>query len=113
MTRNYVLQRTFTVLLLAYPSFVHFGFFFCTLAFDLHFGLLFFFPFSFVRDLIRSSATNKSFSSFHNIGLEDIAPILAKGRTNVNTFLKKIFALLFHRACVRNSLLKDSSLIRD
>ena len=72
-----------------------------------------FLPFSFVGSLIRPSATNRSFSSFHNIGLEGIAPILVKGRINVNTYLKKTFALLFHRACVRNSLLKDSSLIRD
>ena len=88
-------------------------FFFCTLTFDLHFWAFVFFPFSFVGDLIRPSATNRSFSSFHNIGLEGIAPILAKGRINVNTYLKKIFVLLFHRACVCNSLLKDSSLIRD
>ena len=72
-----------------------------------------FLPFSFVGSLIRPSATNRFFSSFHNIGLEDIAPILANGRINVNTYLKNIFALLFHRACVRNSLPKDSSLIRD
>ena len=79
----------------------------------MHFLAFIFFPFSFVGDLIRPSATNRSFSSFHNIGLEGIAPILAKGRINVNAYLKKIFALLFHRVCVRNSLLKDSSLIRN
>ena len=94
-TRNHVLRGTFTTPLLAYPSFAHFGFFFCTLAFDLYFLAFVFFPFSFVGDLIRPSATNRSFSSFHNIGLEGIAPILAKGRINVNTYLKKIFALLF------------------
>ena len=111
-TRNHVLQETFTAPLLAYPSFAHFGFFFCTLAFSFAHRLLISSLF-FVRDLIRPSATNKSFSSFHNIGLEGIAPILVNGRINVNTYLKKIFALLFHRACVRNSLLKDSSLIRN
>ena len=109
MTRNHVLRGTFTAPLLAYPSFAYFSFFFCTLAFDLHFLAFIFFPFSFVGYLIRPSTTNGSFSSFHNIGLEGIAPILTKGRINVNTYLKKIFALLFHRACVHNSLLKDSS----
>ena len=123
MTRNHVLRGTFTVPLLAYPSFAHLNSFFfvfrtltfsfahwlliCTLGFCF---LLFFFL---VKDLIRPSVTNRSFSSFHNIGLEGIAPILAKGRINVNAYLKKIFALLFHRVCVRNSLLKDSFLIRD
>ena len=91
--------RTLLLCTLAF-SFVHW-LLICTLAFV-------FFPFSFVGSLIRPSATNRSFSSFHNIGLEGIAPILVKGRINVNTYLKKTFALLFHRACVRNFLLKDS-----
>ena len=39
-TINYVLRGTFTAPLLAYPSFAHFGFFFCTLAFSFAHRLL-------------------------------------------------------------------------